>query len=80
MTTGDQRPAFAVIRFDDFSSEPLSSSNVEDRVTVQRVWATEQQAESEAARLNALVQERGQTGVRYFMQYTRMDLADEDQS
>lgn len=67
----DPEPAFAVIRFDDFFDEPLSAANVEDRVTLQKVWPTQEKALAEAERLNGMAAERGQSGVRYFVQPAR---------
>jgi hypothetical protein len=68
----DTDEGFAVLRLDDFFEDPLSSINVEDRITIQRVWPTRDEADSEAARLNTLVREQGQRRIRYFVQYARV--------
>jgi hypothetical protein len=68
------RPGFAIVRIDDFPDLPLTAANAEHRITIKEVVGTKEQADAEVARLNALVEEQGRTGVRYFAQYTRLFL------
>jgi hypothetical protein len=61
------RPAWAVVRIDDFLDH--LELPPEDQVYVKEVWLTEEEAASEAARLNALVADKGS---RYVVHYTRL--------
>ena len=61
--------AFAIIRVDAFHHHEASA---EDTITVTKVVASQERAEEEVARLNAL--KRGK-GSRYFWQVTRLERA-----
>ena len=61
------RPAWAVVRIDDFLDH--LELPPEDQVYVKEVWLTEEEAASEAARLNALVADKRS---RYVVHYTRL--------
>jgi hypothetical protein len=71
MPREERTAGFAIVRVDDFFDEPLTASNIEDRITIKKVVATKE-ADAEVARLNGIAQER----VRYFAQHTRLVLAD----
>ena len=47
----------------------LDSDLVEEKITIKEVWLTEDDAQAEAARLNAL---RKGDGSRYLLRYTRV--------
>ena len=66
------KPGFAIVRVDLFSDEPLNLSNIEDKITIKKVVASKELADAEVARLNGLVEKRGQTRTRYFAQHTRL--------
>jgi hypothetical protein len=61
------RAAYAIIRLDTYLQGVAADA---DRVTVKRVMWDKNEAEAEAARLNALV---GDDGQEYYVQYTRVD-------
>lgn len=60
------RPAWAVVRIDDYLDLDLAA---EEKVYVKEVWLTENEAEAETARLNALASNKSS---RYVVQYTRL--------
>jgi hypothetical protein len=61
------RHVFAVIRLDEFHA---ASTEVEHRFAVTKVMLTEEAAEEEIARLNALNEDKG---CRYVVHVTRLD-------
>jgi hypothetical protein len=64
------RDAYAVVRIDGFHDPGAPDQFV---VTVKEVWLSQEQADREVERLNALVRERhGDDSIRYFAQYTRL--------
>jgi hypothetical protein len=63
---GSQKPAFAILRYDEFQDPAVP---IENRVTVTRVVHDETTARAEVDRLNAL---NGGKGCRYFWQTTRL--------
>lgn len=65
----DKTPAWAIIRVDNYG-DPLSASNVEQRVTVTKVLLDQNQADTEVARLNTL--RDSDHSATYFAQYTRL--------
>jgi hypothetical protein len=62
--------AFAVVRRDEFLENPDS---LEDIITIKEVVWTQEQAESEVSRLNAL---NAHKGVKYFWRMTRVEAND----
>jgi hypothetical protein len=67
-------PSFAIVRVDQFSDDLLNLSNIEDWITIKKVVASKELADTEVARLNGLVEKRDQTRIRYFAQHTRLAL------
>jgi hypothetical protein len=67
------REAWAVVRIDNYD---VPGSPKEQDVTVKEVWRTQEQAEREVERLNALWRERHpeDDSARYSAQHTRLEL------
>ena len=61
---------FAVIRVDTFHD---SSTHVEDKITVTKIFRTQESAEQEVERLNKL---NAQKGSIYFWKITRLETSD----
>jgi hypothetical protein len=61
------RPAWAVVRIEEYLTH--LELPPEDQVYVKEVWLTQEEAASEAARLNALASDKGS---RYVVHYTRL--------
>jgi hypothetical protein len=66
----DYEHAWAVVRVDDYFDEPLSLANAEERIHVQKVFRTPEEADDQVARLN----DQGERSerVRYFSVLTRL--------
>jgi hypothetical protein len=64
--------AWAVVRIDNYD---VPGSPKESDIVVKEVWLTEQQADREVGRLNALWAERhpDNDSTKYFAQYTRLE-------
>jgi len=65
-----KRPAFAVVRFDDYLSE--HTTEVENLITIVKVFLDSEIAEAEAERLNNLNGDHA----RYWVHYTRLITSD----
>jgi hypothetical protein len=61
------RHAYAVVRIDEYLGTEIPR---EDLITVKAVWLEREQAERDAARLNALSAAKG---THYFVQHTRVE-------
>ena len=61
------RPGFAVVRIDGYDVPGIPK---EQLVTVKEVWSTQEQADAEVARLNAL---HADETIRYFTQYAKVE-------
>jgi len=62
------RHVFAIVRVDEFTREDME---IDQKIRVTKVVASEEEAIAEVERLNAL-QEKGEGGSRYFWQMTRL--------
>lgn len=65
-----KHPAFAVVRFDDYLSE--HTTEVENLITIVKVFLDSEIAEAEAERLNNLNGDHS----RYWVHYTRLITSD----
>lgn len=70
--TADDAHVYAIVRLSDRDDDPWSVVPGSGRVTVEKVVGSEDEAERETERLNALAQSQ-EIGASYFWQLTRLE-------